>query len=125
MAIIKILLADDDEKFAMMIEGALVQAGFSVVRALDGEAALASVKIEKPDLVLLDIMMPKKIGFEVLEEMKADRGLRSIPVITLSHLAQPSDILKSKRLGALEHLIKTEFSIRELLDKVSRYAARK
>ena len=114
----RVLVADDDERFAMMIQNALEQAGFSVVRALDGEAALKAVRTEAPDLLLLDIMMPKKIGFEVLEEVKADAKLKNIPVITISHLAQPSDAEKSKRLGSVCHVVKTDFSIRDLIDTI-------
>jgi two-component system, OmpR family, alkaline phosphatase synthesis response regulator PhoP len=115
----KVLIADDDEKFRVMIANALKQAGFGVVEAVDGGEAVKKAQTEKPDVMLIDIMMPIKLGFEVLEELKADPTFKDTPIFTLSHLAQPSDVEKVKRLGATEHLIKTELSVRELVDKVS------
>jgi len=113
-----ILVADDDEKFALMIASALEQAGFKTIRAIDGELAVQKIKADLPDFVLLDIMMPKKIGFEVLEEIKGYETTKNIPVFTFSHLSQPSDIEKSRRLGSLGHIVKTDFSIRELVEKI-------
>jgi DNA-binding response OmpR family regulator len=114
----KVLIADDDDQFAMMIQNALEQSGFSVIRAVDGDQGLAFAKSENPDFVLLDIMMPKRLGFEVLEEIKADEKTKDIPVITISHLSQPSDIEKAKKLGAVDHFVKTNFSIRDLTEKI-------
>jgi CheY-like chemotaxis protein len=117
----KILVADDDEQFSMMLKNAFEQSGFEVTRALDGEMALSRARFEKPDLVLLDIMMPKKLGFEVLEELKKDEATKNIPVITISHLAQPSDREKAISLGAAEHVVKTNFSIGGLIGKVKEH----
>jgi len=117
----KILIADDDDRFSAMIKSALEQAGFDITQAIDGEEAVAQAKAVHPNLILLDIMMPKKLGFEVLEELKAGADTKNIPIITISHLAQPSDTEKAKQLGAVEHLIKTDFSIRGLIDKIREY----
>lgn len=114
----KVLIADDDEKFRTMIANALAQAGFTVIEAIDGEETLKKIRAEKPDIALVDIMMPIKLGFEVLEELQADPDFKNMPIFTLSHLSQSSDVEKVKRLGAREHLIKTELSIRDLVDKV-------
>lgn len=112
------LIADDDEKFGQMLASALQEVGFTVTTAIDGEQALDLARSKKPDVILLDIMMPKMIGFEVLEEVKNDSKLKNIPVFTLSHLAQPSDVDKAKRLGAVHHFVKTNFSIGDLVKKV-------
>lgn len=117
---IKILVADDEDRFALMIQEALMKAGFLVVRAKDGEEAIRLIKAERPALVLLDIMMPEKLGFEVLEEVRKDQNLRGMPIITLSHLAQSSDIEKVKRLGVVRHLVKSDVSLRDIVDAVSK-----
>jgi len=121
----KILLAEDDHALSNAYNNGLTQAGFDVVLATDGKEAIEKIKSEKPDLVLLDIMMPNKNGFEVLEEIKKDDSLQSISVIILSNLGQESDINKGKELGALDHLVKSDLSMQELVEKVKYYLAGK
>lgn len=117
----KILLAEDDKFISRAYQDGLTRAGFAVEVASDGQQALESLKQNKADLVLLDIIMPDKNGFETLEEIKADENLRDIPVIILSNLGQNSDIAEGKRLGAEDYLIKSNFSINEVIEKIEKY----
>jgi len=92
-----------------------------VVYAADGEAALNALKLQKVDLVLLDVILPKKNGFEVLEEIQNDPSLRESPVIIISNLGQESDMARGKDLGAIEYYIKAQTSIDDLVLKVKNY----
>lgn len=115
----KILLAEDDKFIARAYQDGLTRAGFEVVSAVNGQEAIDKVKSEKPDLVLLDLIMPKKNGFEVLEEIKADQTLK-MPVIILSNLSQDSDIEKAKELGAVDYIVKSNFSMKEVIKKIEK-----
>jgi DNA-binding response OmpR family regulator len=110
----KILLAEDDQFISRAYADGLGRAGFEIITALDGVEALAHMRSEKPDLVLVDLIMPGKNGFEILEEMKADASLRNIPVIILSNLGQESDVERGKTLGAADYLIKSNLSLQEV-----------
>ena len=96
----RILLAEDDRFLRRAAEAALKRAGFTVLAAADGEEALRMVMAEKPDLVLLDLIMPKLQGFEVLKVLKADPATASIPVVVLSNLGQDGDVLRALAAGA-------------------------
>ena len=115
----KILLAEDDKFIARAYQDGLSRAGFEVVLAVNGQEAIDKVKSEKTDLVLLDLIMPKKNGFEVLEEIKADKTLK-MPVIILSNLSQDSDIEKAKELGAAGYIVKSNFSMKEVIEKIEK-----
>lgn len=95
--------------------------GFKVSLAADGVEALSVIKKAKPDLVLLDLVLPKKDGFEVLEEMKASGDLKMIPVIVLSNLGQDEEIKRALNLGAKDYLVKTQHPINEVVEKVRDY----
>ena len=88
---------------------------------MDGLEASEKIKEVRPDLVLLDLIMPGKNGFEVLEEMKADKDLKNIPVIILSNLGQESDVDKGKSLGAEDYLIKSDISMKEVIETIKRH----
>jgi len=120
----KILLAEDDKYISRAYKDGLERAGFKVIIAFDGEEAMQKIKAEKPDLVLLDLVMPVKNGFEVLEELRIDGELSEIPVVILSNLGQESDIKKGKELGAVDYLIKANFSMKEVIEKVKEHLAR-
>jgi two-component system phosphate regulon response regulator PhoB len=114
----RILLAEDD-RFLQRAAGAkLRQEGFTVLTAADGEEALRVARAETPDLVLLDLIMPKLQGFEVLRLLKEDAATMYIPVIVLSNLGQESDIARATALGAVEYLIKANLSLAELARRV-------
>ncbi|MEA1963127.1 MAG: response regulator [Patescibacteria group bacterium] len=115
---IKILLAEDDKFISKAYQDGLGRAGFEVIAAYDGNEALKEARKEKPDIILLDLVMPEKNGFEVLEEIKADNDLKDIQIIILSNLGQSSDIQRGRDLGANDYLIKSNFSIKEVIEKI-------
>ncbi|MDD2697101.1 MAG: response regulator [Candidatus Pacebacteria bacterium] len=116
----KILLIEDEELMVTLLQRKLVQDGYEVSVAKNGEDGLRLMREMKPDLVLLDIIMPKKGGFEVMEEMQKDKDLKEIPVIVISNSGQPVEIDKAQKLGASDWLIKTEFDPQEVVDKVKK-----
>ena len=101
-----ILVVDDEPNIVLSLEFLMKQAGFAVRTAADGEEALEAIETAPPDLVLLDINMPKKNGFEVLREMKADPSLRHIPVVMLTTSDREEDIVKSYADGACSFVTK-------------------
>ena len=101
-----------------LLEKRMRAEGYDVAVALDGENGIQKAEEYKPDLILLDIVMPKKDGFEVMEELAADQELKKIPVIIVSNSGQPVEIERVKKLGARDWLVKTEFDPKEVVDKV-------
>jgi CheY-like chemotaxis protein len=114
----KILLIEDEKIMVNLLENRLTKEGYDVSVAWDGEEGLLKIKEVKPDLILLDIVMPKMGGFEVMEEIAKDKELKKIPVIIISNSGQPVELERVKKLGAKDWLIKTEFDPQEVLDKV-------
>ena len=114
----KILIVEDEELILDLLKKKLQQEGYEVSIARDGIEGLEKMSEVIPSLVLLDIVMPKMGGFEVMEEMVKEKGLRSIPVIVISNSGQPVEIDKAQALGAKDWLIKTEFDPQEVIDKV-------
>lgn len=114
----KVLLIEDEELIYNLLERKLKQEGYEVTVAKDGEEGLAKMRESKPDLILLDIVMPKKGGFEVMEEMQQNEELKGIPVVIISNSGQPVELDRAKKLGARDWLIKTEFDPQEVLEKV-------
>jgi len=117
----RILLAEDDKFISRAYNDGLTKAGFIVILAYDGVEAVDLADREKPDIILLDLIMPRKNGFEVLSVLKADAGTKDIPVIILSNLGQETDIQKCKDLGAVDYLIKSNFSLKEVINKIKKY----
>lgn len=113
----KILLAEDDKQIADMIGFKLSNSGHQIVRAQDGEQAVKLAGQEKPDLILLDAMMPGLSGFEVLRRLKSDSALRSIPVIMVTAKGHERDVLTGLRGGAVDYIVKP-FSLKELSARV-------
>lgn len=114
----KILMIEEDKFLRKIYKNKFSQAGFEFREAINGEEGLNKVISEKPDLVLLDLILPKKSGFEVLIEMKRNKETKKIPVIVLSNLAQESDIERVLSLGAKDYLVKTEVSLSEVVNRV-------
>ncbi len=114
----KILIIEDDKFLRELIVKKVTNEGFRVVRAIDGEEGIKKIKEEKPDLVLLDLILPGIDGFEVLSHMKEDPALSSIPVIILSNLGQKEDIDRAMKLGATDYLIKAHFTPGEIIEKI-------
>lgn len=102
----KILVVDDEEGLVLLMQTNLEFEGYNVVTAYDGEQAISQVKAENPDLVLLDIRMPRKNGWDVCKELKADPNTQHIPIIFLSAYAQREDVAKGLALGAEKYMTK-------------------
>lgn len=114
----KILLVEDEEIMIDLLQRKLTREGYEISVARDGEEGLKAMKEIKPDLILLDIIMPKMGGFEVMEEMAKEPELKKIPVIVISNSGQPVELDRAQHLGAKDWLIKTEFDPQEVIDKV-------
>lgn len=114
----KILIIEDDGFLIQMYASKLEMEGFKVLAAVDGEKGLRIVKKEQPDLILLDLLLPKKDGFEVLAELKKDSKLKDIPVVVLTNLGQREDIERCFNLGAVDYLIKAHFIPSEVIAKL-------
>ncbi|AVR88622.1 response regulator transcription factor [Thauera aromatica] len=113
----KILIADDEQNIVISLEFLMKREGFEVSIAHDGEEAVRRIRAERPDLVLLDVMMPKKSGFEVCQEIKADPALAAVRVLMLTAKGRDTEVAKGLALGADAYMTKP-FSTRELVDKV-------
>ena len=114
----KVLIIEDEDIMLNLLQKKLTNEGYEVFTAMDGEKGLEVMAKVNPELVLLDIVMPKLGGFEVMERMKKDPGLKEIPVIIVSNSGQPVEISKAQELGAKDWLIKTEFDPQEVIEKV-------
>lgn len=114
----KILLVEDEEIMVDLLQKKLTKEGYQISIARDGEEGLEAMKKAKFDLILLDIIMPKMGGFEVMKEMQKDPELKKIPVIVISNSGQPVELDQAKKLGAKDWLIKTEFDPQEVIDKI-------
>ncbi len=117
----KILLVEDEKMLSTMYSTKFIKEGFDLVPAYDGEEGLAKAKSEKPDLILLDIIMPKLDGFVVLKALKEDPELKNIPVLLLTNLGQDEDIKKGKELGANDYFIKANHTPAEVVDKAKSF----
>ncbi len=114
----KVLLAEDDRFLRRAAEATLRHHGFTVLLAVDGEEALRVARLEAPDLILLDLIMPKLQGFEVLRALKQDPATSPIPVIVLSNLGQDSDSKTARELGATDYWVKAIVGMEELAKRV-------
>ena len=114
----KILLIEDENFLIKPLEFAFRREGMDLIIARDGEEGLVKVKGDLPDLVLLDLILPKMNGFEVLKEIKTDPSTRNIPVLILSNLAREGEMKRGFESGAIGYIVKTNFSISSLIEKV-------
>jgi len=117
----KILIIEDEEVLSSILKEKLTIEGFDVFVGKDGEEGLSLMREIRPDLVLLDILMPRKDGFEVLEAMKKDPDISGISVIIISNSGQPVEIERALKLGAKDYLVKAEFDPKEVVDKVHKH----
>ena len=121
----KVLVIEDDKFIRRALTIGLTKSGFDVSVASDGEEGLQKIKSEKPNLVLLDLIMPVKNGFDVLEDIKISEGdLTKIPIIILSNLEQGEDIKKCEDLGAVDYFVKSNMPMKEAISKVKYYLAK-
>lgn len=114
----KILFVEDEPSLQKAISELLTQEGFEILTALDGEKGLELAKKEQPNLILLDLILPKKDGFEVLKELKADEKMKDIPVIVLTNLEGMGDVEKALELGATTYLVKANYELEDVVCKI-------
>ncbi len=114
----KILIIEDDKFLRELINKKLAKEGYDIIEAVDGEDGTRKAKEEKPDLVLLDLILPGIDGFEVLHRVKQDIETSAMPVIILSNLGQKDDVERGMKLGAADYLIKAHFTPGEIVEKV-------
>ena len=115
----KILIADDEVNIVISLEFLMKREGFEVVLAADGEEAITKIREEKPDLVLLDVMMPRKTGFEVCQELRSDPAMQDLKILMLTAKGRDTEVAKGMALGADAYLTKP-FSTHELVERVKR-----
>lgn len=114
----KIILIEDDEILSKVIFEELKEAGFDVERANNGEDGLKLAQSEMPNLILLDLLIPKIGGFEVLENLKKSPATKDIPVIILTMLGSDDDLKKGLKLGAEDYIVKSQHAVAEIIEKV-------
>jgi two-component system, OmpR family, alkaline phosphatase synthesis response regulator PhoP len=114
----KILFIEDESALQETFGALLTGEGYEVIRALDGQSGLRLAKSEKPNLILLDLILPKMNGFEVLEGIKKDDEAKDIPVIILTNLESAGDVQKAIEFGAKDYLVKANYKMKEVLEKI-------
>ncbi|KKU52611.1 MAG: hypothetical protein A3F26_00645 [Candidatus Ryanbacteria bacterium RIFCSPHIGHO2_12_FULL_47_12b] len=114
----KITIIEDEAALQDALKKAFSGEGYEITQAFDGEEGISLVKSALPDLVLLDLVLPKKHGFEVLQEMKADETTKNIPVLVLTNLEESTEVMKAIELGARGYLIKANYALKEVIAKV-------
>ncbi len=120
----KILVVEDEEILLTALQEELNQGGYETMGASDGEDGLKKVKEFKPDLILLDLVMPKMDGMSVLKQLKADNETRDVPVVILTNLSDYERISEALTLGAKDYLVKANYSLADLMDKVKTVLSR-
>jgi len=116
----KILFIEDESALQKTFGDILKNKGHGVLKALDGESGLRSAQGERPDLILLDLILPKMDGFEVLKELKENEETKNIPVIILTNLEETEDIQKALELGATTYLVKSSYTLEEVVNKIEK-----
>lgn len=116
-----VLLVEDEPLLGNLLRQRLEREQFKVILARDGEEALRILRETRPDLVLLDIILPKISGFELMEMMQNDPQIARPPIVIISNLGQDSDITKGESLGAISYFIKAKVSIEDLVSEVKRF----
>ena len=122
---IHVLLVEDDTFLLDIYKKKFEMEGIKVSTCDNGEKCLTDVKKKKPDIILLDILLPKLDGFSVLEKLKTDSATKSIPVILLTNLGQRDDVERGLKLGAFDYLIKAHFKPSEIVDKIKKALGKK
>ncbi len=117
----KIIVVEDDPFLSKAFSLKLSNAGFDIVLVKDGQEALGVIAKEEPDMVLLDVMLPHKSGFDILTDLKKDEKLSKIPVIMLSTLGQEDEMKRGLSLGADEYLVKSNIKLEQVVEKINKY----
>lgn len=118
-----ILFIEDQAHFQKLIGQELEKQGFQVLKALDGETGLKKAFENNPDLILLDLILPKKDGFEVLKKLKASEITNNLPIIILTNLEDTPNIKKALDLGATTYLVKANYKLKEIIEKIKQECA--
>ena len=116
----RILFIEDESTLQKTFREILKQEGYEMISALNGEIGLRLTKEEKPDLILLDLILPKIHGFDVLSKLKKDEETKNIPIIVLTNLEGIGDVEKALKLGATTYLVKAQYSLEEVVDKIKK-----
>lgn len=119
----KILIVEDEKPMANILGKELKKLDHELEFAYDGQEGIEKVKTFAPDLILLDLILPKASGFEVLEKVKADPDTAAVPVIVLSNLGTDDDIKRAIKLGAIDYYVKAQHPLLELIEKISEFLA--
>lgn len=119
----RLLVVEDDTFLRDLLAQRLNKETYEVLYAVDGEAALETLRDKKPQLILLDILLPGLNGFDILEKIRADKNLSDIKVLILSNLDQPSDRKRGEELGAIDYIIKSNSTIEEIVARVREHLA--
>lgn len=114
----KILIVEDDIVLQKALQEFLSAEGFEIVVASDGEEGILKAKNEEPDLILLDIILPKKDGYAVIREVRAEVSLAGVPIVLLTNLGGLNDVEKALELGATTYLVKADYKLEEVAEKV-------
>lgn len=114
----QILFVEDEERLQNLITTALKEAGFEVLNAYDGEMAIRILEERRPDLILLDLILPKKDGFDVLEFLRSGEEIKNIPVIVLTNLEEKFDVERAMSYGVRSYLIKANYRLDEIVKKI-------
>lgn len=114
----KILIVEDEAVLSKVLKEKFERSGFECLVASNGEVAITMARDGKPDVIVLDLVLPKKNGFLVLEEIKGDAGMKLIPIVVVSNLGEDSDIKKALALGAADYFVKSQHPINEIVEKV-------
>ncbi len=116
----KILFIEDEATLQKTFGDILKQAGYEIISATDGETGLRLANTKKPDLILLDLILPAMDGFEILEKLKKDPETKGIPVIVLTNLERMEDVERAIKVGATTYLVKTQYKIEEVIEKIKK-----
>ena len=114
----KVLIIEDEDVLRNVLAKKLEKEGYEVFVAADGEVGMESMRNNHPEMILLDILLPKKNGYQVLEEMRIDENLKKIPVLVISNSGQPVEVRKLIELGACDYLVKADFTPEEVVSKM-------
>lgn len=117
----KLLIIEDEEILVRVLREKFEKTGAQVLVEMNGDKALSVVKRYKPDIILLDIVLPNKDGLEILSELKADSELKNIPVVIMSNIEEDERVSEALKLGALEYIMKVQHPIDEIVEKVMQH----
>lgn len=117
----RILLIEDDKIVSTALKESLSEAGFQVLQAFDGVAGLEMARKERPDLILLDLMLAKKHGFEVLKELKSSADTKDMRVVILSMLDSRDDLSKGMELGATSYIVKSQYALDQVVEELKTF----